>query len=150
MQKMCKFTSSCICPKSHPSICSPLKYSIVSNDSICGQRRPWSDCANAQSDLGLHYPHMPDDMFLQGVAHILICALETPFLSWITFCISFLFTYRTCLQENEDLKAAKKEFNTLFVRQREEQDSLRKVLWFLHVQLAFKVESRIIADSFRI
>ena len=35
--------------------------------------------------------------------------------------------YRTCLQENEDLKAAKKEFNTLFVRQREEQDSLRKV-----------------------
>ena len=34
---------------------------------------------------------------------------------------------RTCLQENEDLKAAKKEFNTLFVRQREEQDNLRKV-----------------------
>lgn len=35
---------------------------------------------------------------------------------------------RTCLQENEDLKAAKKEFSTLFVRQREDQDNLRKKL----------------------
>ena len=40
---------------------------------------------------------------------------------------SVSLTNRTCLQENEDLKAAKKEFNTLFVRQREEQDNLRKV-----------------------
>ena len=43
----------------------------------------------------------------------------------LTECVSL--TRRTCLQENEDLKAAKKEFNTLFVRQREEQDNLRKV-----------------------
>ena len=40
---------------------------------------------------------------------------------------SVSLNHRTCLQENEDLKAAKKEFNTLFVRQREEQDNLRKV-----------------------
>ncbi|XP_052220850.1 hamartin-like isoform X5 [Dreissena polymorpha] len=33
-----------------------------------------------------------------------------------------------CLQENEDLKNAKKEFNTLLVRQREEQDALQKNL----------------------
>ncbi|KAH3801201.1 hypothetical protein DPMN_154848 [Dreissena polymorpha] len=33
-----------------------------------------------------------------------------------------------CLQENEDLKNAKKEFNTLLERQREEQDALQKNL----------------------
>ena len=37
MRKMCRFTSSCTCAKSHPGICTPLKYSIVSNDSVCGQ-----------------------------------------------------------------------------------------------------------------
>ena len=34
-------------------ICSD---SVVSNDSVSGQRRLWSDCA--QSDLGLHCPHI--------------------------------------------------------------------------------------------
>ena len=26
------------------------------SSGICGQRRPRSDCADAQSDLGLHFP----------------------------------------------------------------------------------------------
>ena len=35
------------CAKSHPGICSPLIHSIVSNDSVSRQQRPWSDCAYA-------------------------------------------------------------------------------------------------------
>ena len=33
-------------------------YSSLSNYPASGQRRPWSDCANAQSDQGLHCPHI--------------------------------------------------------------------------------------------
>ena len=55
--------SSRTCAKSHPGICSPLIYSIVSYDSVSGQRRPRSDCADAQSDLGLRCPHMPKTHF---------------------------------------------------------------------------------------
>ena len=29
MCKICQFTSSCTCAKSHPGICSPLKHSII-------------------------------------------------------------------------------------------------------------------------
>ena len=47
---MCRFTSFCACAKSHPGICSPLKHSTVSCDYVCGQRRHWSDCVDAQPD----------------------------------------------------------------------------------------------------
>ena len=56
--------------KSGPSICSPLIQSIAPNDSLSGQRRPWSDCADAQSDLGLRCPRMLEDTFPYGAAHI--------------------------------------------------------------------------------
>ena len=56
---------------SHPGICFPLKHSTVSNDSVCGQRRPWSDCADAQSDQGLRYLHMPEDPFSYAGAHVM-------------------------------------------------------------------------------
>ena len=45
------------------------QYSFVSNDSVCGQRMPWSDCADAQADLGLRCPYMPEDTFSHGAAH---------------------------------------------------------------------------------
>ena len=38
--KTCRFTSSCTYIKSHPSSCSPLKHSTVSNDSACRYQRP--------------------------------------------------------------------------------------------------------------
>ena len=44
--------------KPHPGICYLLKHSVLLNDSDSGQWRPWSDCANAQADLGLLCPHM--------------------------------------------------------------------------------------------
>ena len=72
MREMCGFTSSCKCAKSHLGICSLLKHSLVSNDSFCGQRRTWSDCADAQSDLGLRCPHMPKDMFSHGADHVML------------------------------------------------------------------------------
>ena len=39
--------------QSHPGICFPVKPSIVSNDSVYGQRRPWSDCARKVSSWHL-------------------------------------------------------------------------------------------------
>ena len=38
-------------------------YCIVSNKSVCGQRRPWSDFADTQADLCNHCPHIPEDTF---------------------------------------------------------------------------------------
>ena len=61
--------SSHACAKSHLGICSPLIHYIVSIDSVSGKRRPRSDCANAQPDLGLRCPHMPEGTFSHGEAH---------------------------------------------------------------------------------
>ena len=44
--------------------CSPLKHSILFNDFAYGQQRSSSDCADAQSDLGLRCIHMSEDTFL--------------------------------------------------------------------------------------
>ncbi|XP_053380721.1 hamartin-like isoform X2 [Mercenaria mercenaria] len=46
-----------------------------------------------------------------------------------------LVQLRSCLQENEDLKNVKKEFNMLLVRQREEQDNLNKRLMATEAKL---------------
>ena len=43
---------------------------VVSNVSVQG--RPWSDCADAQADQGLRWPHMPKDTFSYGAAHNVI------------------------------------------------------------------------------
>ena len=65
-------------------ICSPLIHSVVSNDSGSGQWRPWSDCADAQADLGLRCPHMPEDMFSHGTVRLIDV---TPLSVWDNFCI---------------------------------------------------------------
>ena len=64
--KMYGFTSSCTCAKYRPGICSLLKHSLVSNNSYCGQLRSWSDCADAQADLGLRCPHSPKTRFCKA------------------------------------------------------------------------------------
>ena len=51
-RKMRSFRS-CACATYHPGIYSIFIHSVVFNDSISGQWRPWSDCADAQADLGL-------------------------------------------------------------------------------------------------
>ena len=43
--------------------CSPFIHSVLSNDSVCRQRRPWSACTDAHADLGLCCPHMSGDVF---------------------------------------------------------------------------------------
>ena len=63
------FISSCACAKSRADPCSPFLHSVVSNDSVSGQGKPWSDCADAQADMGLRCPHMPEDKFPHGAAH---------------------------------------------------------------------------------
>ena len=46
-------------------ICSALKYTIVSSDSVCGQQR---SCADALADLVLCCQYMPKDTFSNGAA----------------------------------------------------------------------------------
>ena len=65
-RKMRRLGSSCPCAKYHPGLCSPFMHSVVSNDSVSGQERPWSACADAQADLGLCCPHMPEEYFCMG------------------------------------------------------------------------------------
>ena len=50
-------------------LCCPFIHSVVSNDSVIGVQRPWSDCTNAQADLGLRCPYMPEDMFSHSAAN---------------------------------------------------------------------------------
>ena len=66
--------------QSHPGICSPLMHSIVSNDSVSRQQRPWSDSVNVQTDLCLYCRHMPNDfshgMALAGLGGSVGCAIR--------------------------------------------------------------------------
>ena len=64
MLKIRGFTPSCTCAKSLPCICSPLKHFILSINFVCGDQRPWSDCADAQADLGFRCQHVLEDTFL--------------------------------------------------------------------------------------
>ena len=59
---------SCSCAKYHPGLCPPFIHCVISNDSVSGQWRPWSDCADAQSDLGLGCPYIPENTISHGAA----------------------------------------------------------------------------------
>ena len=67
MRTMRKFKSSCASAKYHQALCSPFIHSVVSNNSVRGQGRPWSDCPDAQVDLGLRCPDMPEDTLRRHV-----------------------------------------------------------------------------------
>ena len=69
--------SSCAWTEYYLGLCSAFIHSVVSIDSVCWQWRPWSDCMDAQADLGLNCSHMPEDTFSHGLAHI------APLLLWL-------------------------------------------------------------------
>ena len=54
----------------NPSLFSPLIHFVVSNNSVCGQGKPRSECADAQADLGLRCMHMPGGTFSHCAARI--------------------------------------------------------------------------------
>ena len=62
--------------------CCPLKRSIVSNASVCGQQKPRIHCASAQADLGFRCPHMPEDTFLHGEAELRYIVYQYSFLTF--------------------------------------------------------------------
>ena len=47
-------------------------YSTIATDSVCGQQRPGSACADAQADLGLCCPHMQYEPFFHDRARMLL------------------------------------------------------------------------------
>ena len=67
----------------HLGICSLFIPSIMSNDSVSGQWRSWSDCMDAQADVDLRCPHMHENIFSHGTAYLVSSAIFTargPFL----------------------------------------------------------------------
>ena len=57
LNKICRFRSSCACPKYHLGLCSPFIHSVVSNESVSWQWRPWLDWLAVQTDPSLRCPH---------------------------------------------------------------------------------------------
>ena len=49
---------------------SPFINSVVCNDFVSGQQRTYSDCADAQADLGPRCLHMLEDTFSHGAAQL--------------------------------------------------------------------------------
>ena len=84
---MRRFRLSCACANYHRSLCSPFVHSLVSNDSVSGQWRPWSDCACAQTDVGLRRPLMPEDTLSHGAATHVVCGNHKN--STVSFMCSF-------------------------------------------------------------
>ena len=80
--------SSHACAKSPTGISFLLIQYMVFSDSVNGKRWPWSDCANAQADLGLRCPHLPDDTFSHGATQ-LFCRIEKYVICFCT-CVHFL------------------------------------------------------------
>ena len=67
---MCGVKSSRALSMPHRGLCSPWIHSIISNYSGNRQKMPWSDCADARSDLGLCCPSCLKGIFLLDLAHI--------------------------------------------------------------------------------
>ena len=70
MRQMRSFSWFCACAKDNPGLRSRFLHSVVSSDSVSGQWKPWSDCTDVQADMGLRCPHMREDTFSHGTAHI--------------------------------------------------------------------------------
>ena len=87
--KMNRFRSSGACTKYLPGLCSPFIQSLVSNDSISGQWRPWSDCASAQSELSLCCPHDSKAILLCGAQRCIIYHIYPKYWDTVT-------AYHTC------------------------------------------------------
>ena len=82
MRNLHGFRSPCACINYHPNLCSPLTHYVMSKDSVSLQWKPWLDCADEQTDLGLHCSYMPEDTFSHCEAymktlHITRCVLYT-------------------------------------------------------------------------
>ena len=59
----------------------------MSNDSVSGQRRPWSYCADALADLGFRWPLMPKDSFSHCSGHIVLIPQRKHMLRNLLSCI---------------------------------------------------------------
>ena len=86
--------SSCACVKYYPGLWSPFIHSVVSNDSVSGQWRLWSDCADAQADLGLRCTHIPEDTF--RLAGPILQPIFIPSIQLIDVYGNFLHGTRIC------------------------------------------------------
>ena len=75
MRNMRRFISACACAKCHTGLCSPFIQFVVPHSSVSGHRRPWSDCADAQVDLGLLCLYMRKT-FSHGTANIGLILLD--------------------------------------------------------------------------
>ena len=66
------FRSSFACAKYYPGLWFLWIHSVVPNDSVSEHWRPWAYCADALADLSLRCPHMSEDTFSHGSAHLIV------------------------------------------------------------------------------
>ena len=64
---MRRFISSYPCTKYQSGLCSLFIHSVASNDSLSGSS--CSDCVDAQANLGIRCPHMPEDTLSHNPAN---------------------------------------------------------------------------------
>ena len=81
MQKCLRTCAKCAhsdLPEHARRLIRALLYQMI----VSGQWRPWSDCADAQSDQGLRCSHTPEDTFSHGSAKLYV----TSFVSVLNIC----------------------------------------------------------------
>ena len=57
---MYRFRSSCACAKYHQGLCYSFSHFVVFNDFVSGRWRPWIDWPDAQADLSILCPLIPN------------------------------------------------------------------------------------------
>ena len=55
-----------------------IQHIVVSNNSISGEWRPWSDCVGAQADLSIRCPFILEDTLSHGAAHMCKNSMKIP------------------------------------------------------------------------
>ena len=69
-------------------LCYASIYFTESNNSLSGQRRPRSDCAHAQSDLGLRCPFtLQKNIFTQRGSILKVSGIKGPVFQMYSFCL---------------------------------------------------------------
>ena len=81
-EQMRRIRLSCTCIKYHPGLYYQFIRSLVSNDYVHGHWWPCSDCSNAQADLGLRCPHIPEDTFLHCAVQITLSRKFIDIVCW--------------------------------------------------------------------
>ena len=75
-------------------------YSRLLSDIISRQQKPWLDCAGVQTNLGLHYLHMPQGQLFPRIALYVFVKVK---ITWTNVTLHYFYQYQLLLLLNETL-----------------------------------------------